>query len=973
MRLEELTSYTIVKKETISELKSEAYILKHNKTGARVALLSNDDENKVFYIGFRTPPEDSTGVMHILEHSVLCGSRNFPVKDPFIELAKGSLNTFLNAMTYPDKTVYPVASCNDKDFRNLMNVYLDAVFYPNILNSDKTFRQEGWHYELGSADDDLTVNGVVYNEMKGVFSSPDDVLEREIFNSLFPDNAYGYESGGDPDVIPELTYEHYLETYKAYYHPSNSYIYLYGNMDMAETLDFIDSEYLSDFDRLDIDSGIRSQAPFEAMKTVNKKYSVSEGEPLKDNSYMSLSAAFNNNLDQDKYIAFQVIDYALVSGQGAVLKKALLDAEIGKDIYSIYENGIKQPYFSVVAKNTEIDKKDRFLSVIEDTLREVIKNGFDRDTLRAGLNGLEFRYREADFGSYPPGLMYGLQVLDSWLYDDELPFIHIAADKTFKRLRDAIDTDYYERLVEKWLLNNHHKSLVCVEPEVGLVNKKEEALAHKLAEYKNSLTESQISELIKDTEELIAYQEETDDPEALKCIPMLARDDIKKEAVRLHYEVDEENGVKTVRHKIVAPGIDYIRVIFDTNNLDGELFKYLGIFKEMFGMVDTVNYSYRDLANTIFIKTGGLTLTNCYYQREDEDSYKITLDVKAKCLKGSLKDTFELIREVLFNSKYDDEKRIRELLSELKSHIQSNMLQASHSVATKRILSYHSPLGKASEVIGGMDMYRFLEELEADYDNRKNEFADKLRAIQKSVFVKDNIMFDFCGDDSEYEEFRKEVRAFYDSLPEADKNVKPYIPVPEKLNEGFKCASQVQFVGRGGDFMKAGYDYTGVLRVLRVILGYDYLWNNVRVKGGAYGCMSLFSKNGNCHFVSYRDPNLAETNEIFKAIPAYLKSFDADERTMMKYIIGAVSELDLPFTPSSRILFELNSYLSGRKEEGYQKERDEVLGVDRDKIRETADMIEAVLDEDYICVVGNSERIDEAKDMFDNVVNLINA
>ena len=419
--LEKLTAYEILEKRQIKDLNSEGYLLKHKRTGAHITLLLNDDENKVFYIGFRTPPKDSTGVAHILEHSVLCGSRNFPVKDPFIELAKGSLNTFLNAMTYPDKTVYPVASCNDTDFKNLVHVYLDAVFYPNIYKEEKIFRQEGWHYELENKEDDLKINGVVYNEMKGAFSSPDDVVEREIMNSLYPDITYGLESGGDPEDIPDLTYEEFLSFHQRYYHPSNSYIYLYGNLDAEEYLTFLEENYLKDFDSLTIDSEIRQQEPFAEKREIVKEYSIMEDEPVRENTYLTYNVSMGSSLDRKLYAAMDILDYVLCSAPGTPVKQALIDAGIGKDVYSTMENGIAQPYFSIVAKNADEDQKEAFVSVIEDTLKKLVEEGIDRKALQAAVNYFTFKYREGDFGSYPKGLMLGLQAMDSWLYDKKEP------------------------------------------------------------------------------------------------------------------------------------------------------------------------------------------------------------------------------------------------------------------------------------------------------------------------------------------------------------------------------------------------------------------------------------------------------------------------------------------------------------------------------------------------------------------------
>ncbi|MBP3279042.1 MAG: insulinase family protein, partial [Butyrivibrio sp.] len=488
MRLEDLSSYEIIERRTIDDLNSESFLMRHKKTGARVALLSNDEENKVFAIGFRTPPKNSTGVAHIIEHTVLCGSGKYPVKDPFVELVKGSLNTFLNAMTYPDKTLYPIASCNDADFQNLMDVYLDAVFYPNIYKTDKIFKQEGWHYEMEDESSDLTINGVVYNEMKGAFSSADDVLTREIMNSLYPDITYGIESGGDPDVIPSLTYEEYLDFHRKYYHPSNSYIYMYGNMDMAEKLDYIDKNYLSKFEHIDVDSKIEFQKTFDEPRLVKKAYPVLPEDEIKKNTYLSYNCSVGSTLDKKLYIAFDILDYALCSAPGAPIKNALIDKGIGQDVYSDYDNGIQQPIFSIVAKNADADQKDEFVNTIREVLSEQVKNGIDKKSLLAGLSYDEFKYREADFGRFPKGLLYGIQVLDSWLYDDNSPWLNLEANDTFAQLRKEVDGRYFEELVQKYLIDNTHRTVVMLEPKQGLTEEKDEALKEKLKAYKASLS-----------------------------------------------------------------------------------------------------------------------------------------------------------------------------------------------------------------------------------------------------------------------------------------------------------------------------------------------------------------------------------------------------------------------------------------------------------------------------------------------------
>ena len=971
MRIEDVTAYEQVDSSEIKEINSHARLLRHKKTGARVVLIENDDENKVFYIGFRTPPRESTGVMHILEHSVLCGSKEFPVKDPFIELAKGSLNTFLNAMTYPDKTVYPVASCNDKDFQNLMHVYLDAVFYPNIYNHDMTFRQEGWHYEMESTEDELTINGVVYNEMKGAFSSPDDVLEREIFNTLFPDTPYSEESGGDPKVIPELTYEHYLDIHRQYYHPSNSYIYLYGNMNMAEKLQFIDEHYLSAFERLEIDSQIPMQKAFDKPIEVNKYFSVTESEPLEDNTYLSYNCVTNDCLDRKKYIAFQVLDYALCGTPGAVLKQALLDAGIGKDIYSFYDNGIRQPYFSVVAKNAEGSKKEEFISLIRKVLTEITKKGFDKDTLRAGLNYYEFKYREADFGSYPPGLMYGLQILDSWLYDEHKPFIHLAAEDTFASLREDIETDYYEQLLKEALLDNTHCSIVVVEPKRNLVEQEEKQLKEKLAAYKASLSKEEIETIVKNTAQLLEYQETEDTPEALACIPVLEREDIKKESAPLYNEERRVEDKVCLYHPVFTNGINYVRVMFTTKNVPKEYLPYIGILKSVLCYVATEKYSYSELFNQIYLSTGGITpVTNVYTNALNTDEVTVSFEWKMKTLPGKLPEGFALVEEIMLRSDLTDRKRLQEILGELKSRMQSNMISAGHHVASGRAASYFSKSGAIQEAITGMPCYQLVCRMEKDMEKNAQELTDTLIKVCRFLFTVDKLMFDFAGEEKEYQVFEKLASDLSQKLPKDEEPSVFDTLVPEKKNEGLLSASQVQYVCRAGNFTKAGLSYTGALRVLKVIMGYDYLWNQVRVKGGAYGCMCSFSKSGESYFVSYRDPNLKKTIEVYEAAADYVASFEQDDRSMTQYIIGAISELDTPLNAPAKALRSLSAYMTNQTEKDLQQVRDELLATNQETIRSLAGHIRAFMEQDYLCVVGNEEKVKEEAGLFGEVRDL---
>lgn len=964
-KIRDLKSYEILEARPVPDLNSYGYLLRHNKTGARITLLSNDDNNKVFYIGFRTPPKDSTGVAHIIEHTVLCGSKNFPVKDPFIELAKGSLNTFLNAMTYPDKTVYPVASCNDKDFQNLMHVYLDAVFYPNIYNEKKIFMQEGWHYELEDAADELTINGVVYNEMKGAFSSPDDVLDREVLNSLFPDTAYGTESGGDPEAIPDLTYEEFLDFHRRYYHPSNSYIYLYGDMDMAEKLEFLDREYLSGFDFLEVDSRIGVQKGFDLPKETRREYSIMEGESEQGNAYLTYNAVVGDNLDRKLYIAFQTLDYALCSAPGAPVKEALMEKGIGKEIYSTYDNGVMQPYFSIVAKGAEEGQKEEFVHVIESVLKEQAEKGIDRKALKAGLNYLEFKYRESDFGSYPKGLMVGLQALDSWLYDDRKPLVHVEANETFAALKEELDKGYYEDLIRKYLLDNGHKSVLVLAPVKGLTAKRDGKLQKKLQEYKAGLSREEIEEVVKQTKELEEYQEEPNRKEDLEKIPLLKREDIKKEAEKYVNEERFAGDTLILTHNIFTNGIGYLRFMFDIGQIPGELFPYIGVLKNVLGMVDTENYTYGDLYHETNIKTGGIHLVvNTYIDSSNMPDYKVMLEIKAKALYENMAEAFRLVEEMALRSSFMDKKRLYDVIGEVQSRMQASMVSAGHSLAALRALSYLSPTAAVAEQLSGIPQYRLLEGLESRFEEEKDGLAQKLELLVKSIFRPENFMMDYTGEEKGYQNLEELVQSFKGKLFTEPVEKEKFQPELEKKNEGYLTSAQVQYVCRAGNFIRKGLPYTGALKVLKVMMGYDYLWNRVRVKGGAYGCMCSFGKSGDSYFVSYRDPNLEKTVDVYEKAAEYIENFEADERMMTQFIIGAISEMDVPMTPAAKGLYSLTGYMTKLPFARVQKERDELLSATAEIIRGLGGHIRAFMEDDCLCVVGGEEKLKENKGMF---------
>ena len=968
-----LSAYELIHSEPLDDINSFGLVLRHKKSGARLAVVSNDDNNKVFSIGFRTPPADSTGVAHIIEHTVLCGSKNFPAKDPFIELAKGSLNTFLNAMTYPDKTVYPIASCNDKDFQNLMHVYMDAVFYPNIYKRREIFEQEGWHYELEDEAAELIYNGVVYNEMKGAFSSPESVLARAIQKALYPDTSYSVESGGDPDYVPDLTYEDYLAFHTKYYHPCNSYIYLYGDMEIEEKLEWLDKEYLSHFDTSHVDSSIQEQAPFEEVHKDKLSYPLGENDTTENKTYLSCSYAIGTSLDQELCVAFTILEKVLMSNPGAPLKQALLDANIGDDVISSFETEIKQPMLSITVKNSEASKMDEFVRIMRTTLEKLVKEGLDEKSLRATLSILEFKYREADFGQFPKGLMYGLQLMSTWLYDDEAVFTTFHENEILANLKEKIGTGYFEKLIQTYLLDNKHCSLLALVPEIGLNTRKDEALKKKLAAYKEGLSKEEIQAIIEGTKNLKKYQEEPSTKEELESIPMLAREDMEKAAMPLSIQEYEEAGVKLLHHDIFTNGIIYLKLIFNLEKCPKDLAPYIGLLNAALGYIDTTKKSFLEFSNDVNIATGGITsAVYTFGKRGSSKEYTPVLTVDTKVLYDQLPKAMDLIVEMLTESKLDDTKRMEEIILEVKSRLQSRLISAGHAAAMDRAFSYYSEEAYFEQETKGISYFKFLKDLAANYAAKKTEMVENMKALMDYIFRAENLTVSVTCPQDGFEKVRDIVKEFTSHLSTTPVQASNTKFVPECKNEGFKTSGQIQYVASVGNFFDAGFEYTGVLRVLKTIMGYDYLWNNVRVKGGAYGCMCNFSGiDGNSYFVSYRDPNLKATKEIYQRASDYVRNFDADEREMTKYIIGTMSTVDAPLTPAAKGARSLGAYMTGTTFEQIQKDRDEVLGVTVEQIRDLADLVDCIGKSEYFCVIGNEKKIEEEKELFLSLKELV--
>ena len=971
--LKGLPAYEYLTETEMPEIRATGVTMRHRKTGAKVFLLLCEDNNKVFNIGFRTPSGDSTGVAHIVEHTVLCGSEKYPSKDPFVELVKGSLNTFLNAMTYPDKTIYPVASCNEADFRNLMDVYLDAVFHPNLYREEKIFRQEGWHYEMDAPDGELTLNGVVYNEMKGAYSSADSVLERAIGEALFPGHPYAEESGGDPDCIPELTYEDYLAFHGRYYHPSNAYIYLYGDTDMAHHLSYIDETYLSGCARREPDSEIPVPAPLEAPVEKTCEYSLSESESEENAAIFAFSARVGCELDPLRYNALQALGYVLMEVPGAPLHEAVVNAGLGEDVYGGYASGIREPYFTVTVRNSSLDKKEAVQKLVRDTLKELSEGALDHEMLKAAINVAEFRAREADFGAYPRGLMYGIESFHSWLYDAD-PCMHLRFEGLFEELNRKVDENFFEELIREYLLDNRNSAVITLKPVRGLTEKKDLALKQRLKEKAESLSEAERERIVREAAELKAYQSEPSSPEDLRKIPLLKRSDINRSAEKLVFEERKEDGVTVVWSDVFTSGIAYVRIMFDCTFLTDEEFPYLALFKDVIGYIDTEKHGYAELATRVNRYSGGITYgLDSYVQYKKGDAPKFVIGCAGKALYDKIPFILETAREMLLTTKLSDKGRLKDIIFEVKADLKDRLTAAGHIAAMSRAGACLTRTAVFSDAIKGISYLRLLEKLTADFENSADGLISKLQSLVDRVFTLENMVVHVTCDKEGYEAFRKAFAGYRALWPEGESQGPVPVFVPAVKREAWTSASLVNYVARAGDFKRHGFQYHGALRILKVLLSYDYLWNNVRVLGGAYGCSANFGRSGSAGFVSYRDPKLLETDRVFDGIADFVEHFDADEREMTKLIIGAFSEIDLPGGPQSKGQRGFSAWVAGTTDEDVQRERDQVLGAAPEDIRALAPMIRAVLSDGAKCVVGNEAQIRENASAFTDVNPLFTA
>lgn len=965
----ELPAYSTEKVEYIAELKAYAYLLQHKKSGARIMYIDAEDDNKVFSVSFRTPPKDSTGVAHILEHSVLCGSRKFPLKEPFVELVKGSLNTFLNAMTFPDKTMYPVASKNDKDFRNLMDVYLDAVFYPRVITDPQIVMQEGWHYELDSAEQDVTYKGVVYNEMKGVYSSSDAILERYMMAALFPDTTYGVDSGGDPDYITDLTFEQFVEFYKTYYHPGNSYTFLYGTMNIEDQLRFIDEEYLQSFSFAKADSEIALQQPPTASIHKEVAFPLSDGEQEEGKSLHAITYVLPE-VDTEVGLAFEVLTHALVNSPAGPLREALVQAGVGSDISADYTDSIRQPLWNLTVSGTNREQGPLFFELVEKILADFCKKGFDKNLLRASLNAIEFSLREADFGGRPIGLAYDIRVMDSWLYDRD-PVEGLRYETALLALRNGLEGNYFETLVQKYLLDNVHKACITAYPEKGLGTKKDEQQKERLTAYKASLSAADIQSLVEQTASLKKRQETPDTEEALQTIPLLELKDLSTDVE----EIERKQSLvgKATMHYVptFANGIGYSKFYFDVSCFTQEDIPYVYLLADVFGRMNTENYTYGEIANEINLYLGGLTASVGAISIENDQSmaYRALFSVSSKALRQNIPHILRLMDELLTRTDYSDIKRLGELLKEFKTGWDVDAFRKGHTLVSTRLMAQISDKFKFDDY-GQLGYYGFLADLIKQDD--LTDVAEKLKTISSMLFKPSDAEVLFVGEEADFATFQKHTEEMLENWDDTPVTTGQLHFTTSYVNEGIATSGQVQYVAKGGNFAAHGFAYTGAMKVLETILKYEYLWTRIRVQGGAYGAFANFYKSGEMLFCSYRDPNLQNTLTVYDEMADYIDSFHITEREMRKYIIGTMSGLDLPMTPALRGAQAMGLYFKGLTGSDLEQAKREVVSVKEADIRKLAEVVRGVMNDNHICAMGNDGKIRDAKDVFAEIVTLPN-
>ncbi|KAG5070456.1 hypothetical protein GLYMA_01G244900v4 [Glycine max] len=957
-----------VSEEFIPECKSKAVLFRHIKTGAQVMSVSNDDDNKVFGIVFRTPPKDSTGIPHILEHSVLCGSRKYPLKEPFVELLKGSLHTFLNAFTYPDRTCYPVASTNAKDFYNLVDVYLDAVFFPRCVEDFQIFQQEGWHFELNDPSEDITYKGVVFNEMKGVYSQPDNILGRAAQQALFPDTTYGVDSGGDPRVIPKLTFEEFKEFHRKYYHPSNSRIWFYGDDDPNERLRIL-SEYLDLFDSslASHESRVEPQTLFSKPVRIVETYPAGEGGDLKKKHMVCLNWLLSDKpLDLETELTLGFLNHLLLGTPASPLRKILLESRLGDAIVGGgVEDELLQPQFSIGMKGVSEDDIHKVEELVTSTLKKLAEEGFDTDAIEASMNTIEFSLRENNTGSFPRGLSLMLQSIGKWIYDMN-PFEPLKYEKPLQDLKSRIAKEgsksVFSPLIEKFILNNPHQVTVEMQPDPEKAARDEVAEKQILQKVKASMTTEDLAELARATHELRLKQETPDPPEALKTVPSLSLQDIPKEPIRVPTEVGDINGVKVLQHDLFTNDVLYTEIVFNMKSLKQELLPLVPLFCQSLLEMGTKDLTFVQLNQLIGRKTGGISVypfTSSVRGKEDPCSHMV---IRGKAMAGHIEDLYDLVNSVLQDVQFTDQQRFKQFVSQSRARMENRLRGSGHGIAAARMDAKLNAAGWMSEKMGGLSYLEFLRTLEERVDQDWADISSSLEEIRKSIFSKQGCLINVTADRKNLAKTEKVLSKFVDLLPTSSPIATTTWNVRLPLtNEAIVIPTQVNYIGKAANIYDTGYRLNGSAYVISKYISNTWLWDRVRVSGGAYGGFCDFdTHSGVFSFLSYRDPNLLKTLDVYDGTGDFLRELQIDDDTLTKAIIGTIGDVDAYQLPDAKGYSSMLRYLLGITEEERQRRREEILSTSLKDFKIFMDAMEAVKDKGVVVAVASPEDVDTA-------------
>lgn len=953
--------FELVKIENADEINSKTYLFSHKKSGARLFYIENDDENKTFGIGFKTTPENSTGVFHILEHSVLCGSKKYPVKEPFVELIKSSLQNFLNAFTFPDKTIYPFSTTNEKDFLNLMSVYTDAVFYPCIYEKEEIFMQEGFSYDVNE-NGEIFTSGVVLNEMKGSYSSRDTILMKNIDKALFGDTCYGFSSGGDPKEIVNLSYDEFIKTHKKYYSPNNSYIYMYGKMDLAEKLEFLDREYLSKIENEPHIIKIEKTNSV-AQKEIISSYSISDEEDENDNSLMAFAGIMADFEEKEKIIAGDIVFDYLLETNDSPLKKAILENNLAKDVFGGILSGVLQPYYILQLQNSNEKNTIRAKEIIKKVVKDVIKNKIDREYIHASLDRLEFKKREGETGYYPKGIYYMIKIFDFWLYGSN-PTNALCYDETIKNLHKLADEGYFERLLEEMLLNDENMISVLLAPSKTLLNEELQKERQSLNEFKKSLSENDFYKLKEKAKKLKEFQELKDTKENLDKLPKLSISDISKEELDLPLEEKIVNGKKVLYHKISTNKIVYVKYYFDLNHLSEDEIMYLTILSELYSDLKTKNTSLSQLQKKINSNLGEFNTTiKAYQDTQQENSVKgvsLKFCVSFSFIEEKYENALNLVDEILLETVFENEEIIK-IAEQYKIDFESSLMQSGHQTSLLRMCSYYSYLSKYMDMLEGVEQLKFTQNILKD----SNKIGDTLSIIAKKIFDNKNMIISVSGSEKAYENVIN-----YDSkIPSTDIDLsnKLNTKLNTNINEGFSIPADIAYVTTGYNFDKLGYEYNGSMQVVSKIVSLQYLWNKVRVQGGAYGAGMVVGVNKNIAFYSYRDPNVKDTINAFKQTKDFLENVEISDKELDSYIISTIAGRDKPLTPKQKSVVSDELYFKNISKEKIKKEREEILNTTQKDITHFKNILDEIGDKYYYCCVGNTQKLKKSNEYIKDI------